>query len=433
MKKIIVAGAGHGGLTAAYHLAKNGYKVTVYEKQKKENLGFDWVDAMRRESFEKADIPPIADEYFLEFSNIAYANPGKTVRFTPEHPAKSRLCYMERKPLINHLIGLCVSVGVEFKFETEIISVIADENGVKGIRIKDGEKVINVYGDMVIDAAGMNSPVRQSLPGSLGIEKTFKDKDKFFVYRAYYKTSENATDTPHYTCYFFHNNRNGMDWTIHEDGYIDVLVGGFGGLSYDDINESVKDFRAEYPNMTDEIVRGGLKTEIPLRRTLPLLVANGYALIGNSAAMTEPMSGSGITFSLTAGKILADTLISSDGKTDINTLWNYQYEYYEQIGKKQLMSDVLKNFLSVIKAKDIDYLMESGIMGAKEIAGLSDPYTAEQIINKITAVAKYPRIFALLSSMPKKAAGMLLSGETMPKKYNKAGFEIWKKLYNLIG
>ena len=36
MKKIIVAGAGHGGLTAAYNLAKNGFDVTVYEKNKRE-------------------------------------------------------------------------------------------------------------------------------------------------------------------------------------------------------------------------------------------------------------------------------------------------------------------------------------------------------------------------------------------------------------
>ena len=32
-KKIVVAGAGHGGLIAAYYLAAAGYDVTVYEKK----------------------------------------------------------------------------------------------------------------------------------------------------------------------------------------------------------------------------------------------------------------------------------------------------------------------------------------------------------------------------------------------------------------
>ena len=42
MKKIIVAGAGHGGLTAAYNLSKNGFDVTVFEKGDREGLGYDW-------------------------------------------------------------------------------------------------------------------------------------------------------------------------------------------------------------------------------------------------------------------------------------------------------------------------------------------------------------------------------------------------------
>ena len=35
MKKIIVAGAGHGGLTAAFMLAEQGYDVTVFEAKKR--------------------------------------------------------------------------------------------------------------------------------------------------------------------------------------------------------------------------------------------------------------------------------------------------------------------------------------------------------------------------------------------------------------
>ena len=38
-RKIIVAGAGHGGIVAAYYLALEGYDVTVYEKGKKGKLG----------------------------------------------------------------------------------------------------------------------------------------------------------------------------------------------------------------------------------------------------------------------------------------------------------------------------------------------------------------------------------------------------------
>ena len=57
MKKVIVAGAGHGGLTAAYNLAKNGYDVTVIEKKKREDLGYDWDDSLSEAAFVGSGIP----------------------------------------------------------------------------------------------------------------------------------------------------------------------------------------------------------------------------------------------------------------------------------------------------------------------------------------------------------------------------------------
>ena len=42
--KIIIAGAGHGGLAAAAKLAKSGFDVTVVEKEKRSALGHDWED-----------------------------------------------------------------------------------------------------------------------------------------------------------------------------------------------------------------------------------------------------------------------------------------------------------------------------------------------------------------------------------------------------
>ena len=43
-KKIIIAGGGHGGITCGAILAKNGYDVTIYEKNKADKMGHDWTD-----------------------------------------------------------------------------------------------------------------------------------------------------------------------------------------------------------------------------------------------------------------------------------------------------------------------------------------------------------------------------------------------------
>ena len=56
MSEIIVAGAGHGGLVAAWKLAQLGHKVTVYERHARENLGYDQKDPVDAAYFDYAGI-----------------------------------------------------------------------------------------------------------------------------------------------------------------------------------------------------------------------------------------------------------------------------------------------------------------------------------------------------------------------------------------
>lgn len=50
-KKIIVAGGGHGGIAAAMLLAQRGYDVTVYERNAKTKMGYDWTDILTEKVF----------------------------------------------------------------------------------------------------------------------------------------------------------------------------------------------------------------------------------------------------------------------------------------------------------------------------------------------------------------------------------------------
>ena len=50
-KKIIIAGAGHGGLIAGSLLAEKGYDVTVYERHIRDDLGYDWEDSVEKKIF----------------------------------------------------------------------------------------------------------------------------------------------------------------------------------------------------------------------------------------------------------------------------------------------------------------------------------------------------------------------------------------------
>ena len=65
-KNIIIAGGGHGGIVAGALLAKNGFNVTVYEKNSRENMGYDWTDIFAPDSLKDIGLD-LPDESLFEY------------------------------------------------------------------------------------------------------------------------------------------------------------------------------------------------------------------------------------------------------------------------------------------------------------------------------------------------------------------------------
>lgn len=413
MKNILVAGAGHGGLSAAAILAKNGYDVTVVEKSSRADIGHDWIDAMDIPAFRFADIPIPDEENFTRGLHMCYFNPKKTKKLNmdagPGLSASDNIT-IDRKFLINYLIDHCEACGVRFIFDTAITSAITDGNDtVLGVNALSNGEEIQFFADMTIDAAGMNSPVRRSLPESFGIQKDIPEDETFEIYRVYYENTEKYITDPNYSVFFFNCGKPGIDWVITEEDYMDVLVGKFGYITDEEIETSLNDLRANYPGMGTTPVRGGVKARIPLSKTLPLLVANRYALIGDSASMTVPLNGSGIDLSLQAGKLLS-TAVMSAKKNNYHKqdLWQYQYRYFSLFGNPLVVISILRRFFSLITAEDIDFFLEKELLTEQEIGmagGNFSSVNAQYLLDKLSAALPkanlLPGIIKNMGSIPK--------------------------------
>ena len=297
-KKIIVAGAGHGGVIAAAKLAKEGFDVTVYEKKKRENIGHDWEDRFDfqtvLDAVEKDEMPDGAWKYR---GNTVFVSPSKRTEVKIDFAPDKRQKVMWRKPLINIIIDYAESSGVKFAFENEIISPIIKGNAVVGICTANGE----VSADFVIDAAGVFSPVRKNLPDSFSIEKMPKRGDVFYGYRAYFDKAKDVNPEYPFEVYLYHEREQGLSWFMTGDDYVDVLIGRIDPLTDEKINEQTRLFRKNHDWLGENIVSGGVRGVIPVRRSLSKMVANGYAAVGDSAFMTTPMNGMGIELSVKAG------------------------------------------------------------------------------------------------------------------------------------
>lgn len=438
MKKIIVAGAGHGGLTAAYNLAEKGYDVTVLELQKREDIGYDWHDAMDLSAFDESGLPRPAEDMYLGGVPSGFTNPSHTVTLkVPFEEGKG--IYMDRKVLVNYLINLAEEKGVKFIFGAEVQSALTEGEKVVGIRYKkEGEDILCLC-DLLIDAAGMHSKVRKSLPSSCKIEREMLPRDIFFVHRVYFENTTGEILDPQYIIKLFHMNRPGIDWILTEKDRVDILIGKFGmsgELTQREIDGAIDEFKKQYSFIGDKILRGGQTCQIPLRRMLPIIVCDGYAAVGDSAGMTVPLNGSGIVLSMKAGRILADTVIKAGDKPlTKSVLWQYEYEYFQKHGKDLVMIDILKNFFTYVTGEHVDYFLEKEILTSKELdfdseAGIE--ITPEFILHVLSVSLPILGLVPALVKNMKFIPFIETVAKQMPRVYDEEKVDKWVKRYKAL-
>ena len=432
MLKIAVAGAGHGGLTAAIRLAQKGYDVTVIEAQKKEALGHDWHDSMLPEAFDFCDIPR-PENAFTPYIKAQHRNPGKDVVLKTDPAPSDTVFYIDRKTLIRHLVDHAASAGVKFRFETEITGPVINGGKVAGLFVKKEKQFGACKADLVIDAAGMHSPVRRNLPEASGILREIAHQDTYFVYRAYYNAVDGIRPDHPYNIIFFHTGLPGLDWLIDRNGTPDILVGGIGADIREKIAPAVEDIRAQWTWVGENVVRGGGGVKnIPLRRTLPLIVADGYAAVGDSAAMTEPMNGSGITLSMKAGRILADVIVNAGEKAPrTERLWRYQYVYQKALGEKYLTDDIIRGMLSMLTPDDMDYLFRNGVLTTKEMLKDPSPVTAAYFLQKLALFGR-PSLLRPVAVTVRRLAHMKEVCASMPEMYDRDAVRSWAEQYEAL-
>lgn len=441
MSEIIVAGAGHGGLVAAYHLALNGENVTVYEKNSRASLGYDWQDSFEYKCFSYADLPipdtGMRDRVPMTFvpslePYVAFSQPKQSGRYS---------LHMFRKDIYSHLISLCEKAGVKFKFRTEIQSAVVFGNRVCGIKTNKGE----FLGDMVIDAAGVYSPVRKSLPEYFCIQKEFAGCDILHAYRAYYKKVSNITDSENeYQVLLSENGDVGLGWVVRKEDYYDVLIGRFGNLTEEMAAKAVENLKnAHFGNINSKkIVHGGSVADIPVRQPLAVFVADGYAAVGDSACMTIPVIGSGLTNSIMAGKMLADTLISDENKAySAEVLWEYEKRYYKEIGHSSTMLSLFKVFMNSLTPEDVLFLINEEIITEEDISFnvndssiveilLSGGFSVPSLLSKAKKIKNNDELFRKIVSIAGNAAKLKTVKVSFPNEYRLDDIKKWAEKYN---
>jgi len=437
-RKIIVAGAGHGGIGCGALLAKKGYDVTVYEKNSREKIGYDWTDIFDKKGFFAIGMDMPDESLWRLKHDMTFFGPGMSTRLRQDTPVDELEIQMERRAIYDCLISYAEECGVKFEFETKVESPIMLGNRVVGIKTDKGD----LFADLVIDACGMNSPLRMQMPEYLGIQHEAQAYERFYVWRAFFEKGEyDGVIEDKFKLFLLPKGELGISWVDDEEDYTDVLIGRFEPLTEERVDELLEGMRKDYPTIGKKILRGGEFAQIPVRQPLAVLVADGYAAIGDSAFMTVPIIGSGIANSLKAAKILADVIEGDETESySAAVLWRYQKEFFSKIGNGLAPLAPVKLLLTRLEPIELDYIFEKGILNADDmtisadstslVSMVKDMLDPEPLKAKIKGLAASPVVLKKIIRMIKDIAAVTVVTTVMPMKYDVKKVHKWAEAYN---
>lgn len=435
MSKIIVAGAGHGGVVAAIKLAENGHDVTIFEKSKEGAIGLPQSDVAEKSAFDYAEIP-LPEEYETVRNVITFVPQDKALEPLTIPAMEAESILVDRKVLINHLLKLATDKGAKVVYEAEIISPIILGNRVCGIRTADAD----YYCDLVIDACGAFSPVRSNLPEYMCVNREIQKYDIINTYRGYFNKIPGVPDPETtYNIYLRDNGSVGFSWLVTEKEQVDVLICRFREIEETEILSILQTMHEENPHMGRDLIKCGKYAKIPVCQPLSILVAEGYAAIGDCAFMTVPLKGSGIAYSIKAGRILADCIeADSNGYYNAKNLWEYEKRFFKEIGFPACRMAILKNLLHYMTVEQVNDLFGQNIVTSEEIAKvMNDKLDAllntkgfATVKDKVRLVRDNPLLKEILTNVAMWMGRFAVIEAGFPSKYDEDDIKKWSSKYN---
>ncbi len=381
---VIVAGAGTGGATTAYTLAKKGHSVLLVDRKEKHKIGDKTCgDALGshhvQEVQELVGLPEIpSDIVEYQVNGIDLIAPDREHRLRMQGPTTTGMSF-NRLKMGQWFIGLAEKEGVELLASTRAKTLLFSDGRVSGLRIMDSDgKDRDVTARIVVDATGATGMLRRQLPETSPIERVINKEDMMVAWRDIYETPEYDFETPDILEIFWNQEETlgGYTW-IFPQGRNRVNVGA-GVMTIKD-HRKPQDIMKQFvePNwdfyQTKLIQLDSSGGVAPIRRPIDTMVDDNFMLVGDSACQVNPIHGGGIGSSILGGALAgltaSDALEKND--TSIHALWPYNPKYMEMYGSKQASLDVFRWFLLNITNDEIDFAFKKQIIKAGDLLDTS--------------------------------------------------------------
>lgn len=437
VKNVVVVGLGQGGVVAAIGLAKAGAKVTIYEQNPKDQVGYAWRDDIRHDIWGKVDLPAPDETVYCQKPRWVFVSPnGKHALYIPQLPPLEEVS-VQRQRLSAYLADLATKAGCTIEYGRRAVSLVTQGDQVVGVQLADGQ---NVMCDLVIDASGVHSVLRASVPKKWHIARDVGDSDVLVAHRSLWKPIENERtkyEGAECAMYIQPHGSEGIWWcNLTPDNEVDVLVAQVGHLSEAEVAAALDEMRREHGLLSQTKLREKWVT-ICFRCPLSRLVADGYCMVGDSACMPVPIAGSGIESSMLAGHMLAKWLVEHD-ITDCTAaaMWGWQVQCMRGFGRGFVQLDVLRRWALRLPSRRLDRAMSGKLVTDEDLAYCMLPKGVRPAFNWGSWLSKPWRLLAhpalvwggIGCALRAWRAGRI--AESIPKVWDEKRIDKWQKKYD---
>jgi len=318
---VVVIGGGPGGSTAAAMLARKGWRVVLFERERfpRHHVGESLLPASLPVLEELGVLPAVQAAGFLPKwgATMVWGRDGKpwSWYFRETNPNNPH-AYQVWRPIFDQLLlENSRACGVEVREGHQVVEGLCEDGRAVGVRYRsDAGEDGTARARFVVDASGQAS----LLGRRLGLRRW----DPFFRNLAVYGyvTGADRLPSPDETNIFIEAHPHGWSWTIPlHTGWTSVgaVLDSHHGqerLSKGELREVFLRQAAEAPHtarlLRDAELVSGPQVVKDWSYTSERLVGDGYILVGDAACFVDPLFSSGVHLALMSG-VLAAAYVST--------------------------------------------------------------------------------------------------------------------------
>lgn len=428
--KIIVVGADYSSLTAAALIAAKGFDVTVFEKKSEHELDYKRAETFNPDLLEITGLGlPDRDKWISCYAPMIYS-PSLSKSFKRQVPENKLDIKMNSRDLFEHIIKFAKKNGVKFVFDCKATQAIMLGDRVVGIKTEKGD----FLAQLVIDCAGLNSPLRRSLNINCNIEKNITNDELTFNYHARFNNPQASNVKEKGRIFLCPAEQKAIARIEAFDDFTDVYLTFFEPCSKSQIKSLLNFLKSFNPCVGDEFIYGGIVRKAAAREPLGQTACAGYAAIGQAAFMSNPLTGEGVTEGLKAAKLLAKA-VGRDRHRLFNkkSLWQYQADYFKVAGSNIAMLSCVKNIILSLSFSELDEIFESEILSSRDLSADKDrPFSSinlDSILQKAQKLKNRPSLFKKVSLAASKIMKSTAVCAAIPQTFNDYTTPFWLKGY----